>query len=104
MNTQEQMINLGYTNKSATTWRVYLGIKNQETLEGMGYENDEWITFLQIQRLNWRLQKGAKGALIYYRATEELVDEETGAVTKNEVYRPFTVFNMDEVIRPESDS
>lgn len=39
--------------------------------------------------------------MIFYRATEDVVNEDTGEVTKKEVYRPFTVFNLDEVVRPE---
>lgn len=67
----------------------------------MGYQSEEWITYAQIQRLNRTLKKGAKEAMLFYRTTEDTVNERTGEITKKEVYRPFTVFNLDEVIRPE---
>ena len=87
---------------NGSTKKIYEGGRNQTELiatkKKMGFESDEWVTFLQAGQMGLKIKKGAKGSGVF-KGFESFSDkdEKTGKITTSSRPLGFArVFNLDQ--------
>jgi antirestriction protein ArdC len=78
---------------NAITKKEYTGT-NQANLQGAGFSDNRFLTFVQAKGLGRQVKKGSKGIRLMTVLEKERKNKITGKVEKKKTPFYFTVFNF----------